>query len=82
MASGEGVAYRSVPGIKVTVYLPPNLVGLKMSELTVAMAKEGSETRSTTQGPEQAGKRTYIVRPLKAQQRIVELARRPAGGSG
>jgi hypothetical protein len=26
------------PGIKVTVYLPPNLVGLKMSWLTVAKA--------------------------------------------
>lgn len=27
-----------VPGIKVTVYLPPNLVGLKMSWVTVAIA--------------------------------------------
>lgn len=30
--------YGGVPGIRVTVYLPPNLVGLKMSWLTVAIA--------------------------------------------
>lgn len=28
----------AVPGIRETVYLPPNLLGLKMSDWTVAMA--------------------------------------------
>ena len=28
-----------LPGIKVTVYLPPNLVGLKMSDDSVAIAR-------------------------------------------
>lgn len=37
---GEGLIAMGgcVPGIRVTVYLPPNLVGLKMSLLMVAMA--------------------------------------------
>lgn len=36
----NGIGCRGIPGIKVTVYLPPNLVGLKMSWVTVAMARE------------------------------------------
>lgn len=31
------------PGIKVTVYLPPNLVGLKMSLCTVAKERVAGE---------------------------------------
>lgn len=36
------------PGINVTVYFPPNLVGLNMSDCTVAMPRQPiSQTQST-----------------------------------
>jgi hypothetical protein len=58
--------YRGVPGIRVTVYLPPNLVGLKMSLLTVAIAvacqvlhivapSASNLLRETIDGPHRAG---------------------------
>jgi hypothetical protein len=38
----------TVPGISVTVYLPPYLVGLKMSDCTVAMAFEPAVSKRCT----------------------------------
>lgn len=35
---GIEVGYRDLPGMRVTVYLPPNLLGWKMSDVTVAIA--------------------------------------------
>src|SRR5947207_7834981 len=43
LTDSETSAPMPSPGMSVTVYLPPNLVGLKMSDCTVAIDRAGSE---------------------------------------